>query len=158
MNRTLYQEIASTAQARHNCLEMERKTGKTHEWTARHMATLTRLQDLLPSGSGIDNGTKIDCHATNGERIVLTLGFHHMNEHGMYDGWTQHTVKVTPMFSGISLHVTGHNRNGIKEYLHEELHGALLQTIGWEADNEAGTVPFSVEMRQACDAYKAKAV
>ena len=55
---------------------------------------------------------------------AFTFGFHH-GRHGSYDGWTHHTAVVTPSFDGINLRITGVNRNGIKQYLHDLFHFAL---------------------------------
>lgn len=74
----------------------------------------------LPSGSGIDCGTKIDLDASNRNKLVLLAAYHHMNESGMYDGWTEHRIIVVPdLASGFTLNITGRNRNGIKEYLYD---------------------------------------
>lgn len=78
-------------------------------------ARITRLEKMLPSGSGIDSGTQvIECTPT---KVVLECGFHHMNDAGMYDGWTKHRITVRPAFQGIDVTVSGRDRNGIKDYL-----------------------------------------
>ena len=78
-------------------------------------AKIRQLESYLPSGSGIDNGTTvIECTPT---KVVLECGFHHMDEHGYYNGWTHHRITVTPTFAGIVVKVSGSNRNWIKEYL-----------------------------------------
>lgn len=88
----------------------------------------------MPSGSGIDNGTKIDLHASNRVKLVFTFGFHHMDEHGGYDGWTEHKLYVRPDFLfDITLNITGRNRNDIKEYLH----GVYTHALNFE-------VPFAI--------------
>lgn len=70
-----------------------------------------------PSGSGIDAGTKLDDSSTK-DKLVFAFGYHHMDEHGYYDGWTEHTAVVKPsMCFGYDLRITGRDRNGIKEYL-----------------------------------------
>ena len=119
--RPLYREIASILQAIANC----RKDGGNAEWLERHEETLKDLLDLLPSGSGIDCGTKLDRDACKPGKLVFTLGYHHMHESGMYDGWTEHTLVVTPSFDGIDIRITGRDRNQIKEYLHEVYHNVL---------------------------------
>jgi hypothetical protein len=49
-----------------------------------------------------------------------------MNEQGSYDGWTEHTVIVTPSLAmGYRLRITGRDRNGIKEYMHDVFNAAL---------------------------------
>lgn len=91
-----------------------------------------------PSGSGVDCGTRL-ADSSHPQRIVLDVSFHHMDEHGSYDGWTEHKVIVTPEFDGVSVRVTGANRNGIKDYLGEMFqywltsehdHPALIERAG----------------------------
>ena len=120
--RPLYREIAAKLAAIRNC----RESGNT-EWEAKHGDALKELVDMLPSGCGIDCGTKIDEDACHAGKLVFSFSFHHMNDAGMYDGWTDHQVFVTPSFDGIDLRITGRNRNDIKEYLYETYHFALTQ-------------------------------
>ena len=42
-----------------------------------------------------------------------------------YDGWTEHTVTVTPSFSGFNMRISGRNRNDIKDHMHETFYSAL---------------------------------
>lgn len=42
-----------------------------------------------------------------------------MDEHGGYDGWTKHKIKITPTFSGFDIYINGKNRDNIKDYLHD---------------------------------------
>lgn len=72
-----------------------------------------------PSGSGIDCGTTLAEQVCSATRIELYCEFHHMDQHGYYDGWTRHPITITPAFDGISMKVGGRDRNGIKEYLAE---------------------------------------
>lgn len=125
MERKLYQAIASSLQARENCI----KAGNA-EWRDRHEETLKAFQEELPSGSGIDNATQIDLDASRPERIVLNFAYHHMNDGGMYDGWTEHTAIITPSLAfGFNMRITGRDRNSIKEYLHDILYDALTATV-----------------------------
>ena len=82
---------------------------------------LDRIDDItatLPSGSGIDAGSSIDTEKSKPDRIVINLSFHHMTEHGVYDGWTEHEIIATPSLAfGFNVRVTGRNRNDIKAYL-----------------------------------------
>jgi hypothetical protein len=66
-----------------------------------------------PRGAGIDNGTYLDMDKSTSARIVLTCDYHHMNDVGFYDGWTEHRVWVKPAFGGLDIRVTGKDRNMI---------------------------------------------
>jgi hypothetical protein len=111
----LYQEFATTLQAYRNCVA----SGNT-EWQGKHLDKLERLSEELPSGSGIDSGTKFDIDASTPNKLVFTLGYHHMNDTGYYDGWTEHRLIVTPdLASGYNLKITGRDRNQIKDYLYD---------------------------------------
>ena len=70
-----------------------------------------------PSGSGLDAGTHLFVDTCRANKLVFTTDFHHMNEHGYYDGWTQHKVIVLPTFDGLDVRVSGKNRNDIRDYL-----------------------------------------
>ena len=124
ITRPLYRQIAETLQAIKNC-----EKSNNIEWRDRHEETLDTLLDHMPSGSGIDNGCKLDRDGSTRTKLVFDCAYHHMNEHGMYDGWTDHTVTVTPSFQGIEMKISGKDRNDIKDYLHETLHYALTQEI-----------------------------
>jgi hypothetical protein len=88
---------------------------------ARHL-----VKDYLPSGSGFDAGTTLDEGASSPDKLVFDTSFHHMDEHGGYDGWTEHKVIVTPSLAhGCDLRVTGRDRNDIKSYIGETFAHAL---------------------------------
>lgn len=113
------------------------KYNHAERWQASAVEEKRALEDLLPSGSGIDCGTKISLSDSKPGRLVLYVGFHHMDEHGSYDGWTYHQVIVTPCFGGIEVRVTGRNRNGIKAYLAEIYHHALTNEVETRYENGA---------------------
>jgi hypothetical protein len=84
----------------------------------------------MPHGSGFDNGTSLDVDASSDTKIVFTTAFHHMNEGGFYDGWTQHSIIVTPNLAiEFNLKVTGRNRNGIKDYIAECFQFQLCEDV-----------------------------
>src|SRR3990172_7258877 len=67
-------------------------------------------------------------HEEEIERIILYGGYHHMNESGMYDGWTEHEIWVrASLVSGIDLKITGRDRHEIKDYLYEMFQYALTR-------------------------------
>jgi len=118
MGKKLYAEIASMVQARENCQE-----SRNEEWFDRHTDRLRFIErNCLPSGSGIDSGCQIDLGRSKPDRVILTLGFHHVNQDGYYDEWTHHDVVITPSLQfGYNLRITGRNRNDIKNCLHDTL-------------------------------------
>lgn len=137
----LYKQLSSAVQARLNC----QKSKDTHaDWFQKHTETIQQLvRDILPSGSGWDDGTNIDWDESHADKLVFYGGFHHMDEGGGYDGWTYHKIIVTPSLSfGFHLRITGSdfpnrpmaplsNRNDIKDYLHEIFDCALRTVIVW---------------------------
>jgi hypothetical protein len=122
--RSLAETLFGLQQAIDNC----ERSGNV-EWLAKHREQIRALCKLLPSGSGIDNGTKLVEIDTDEEMIILSCEFHHMNEHGSYDGWTEHTIRVRPSFTGLHLNISGKNRNEIKDYLHEVYTQALSERV-----------------------------
>ena len=112
---TLASRIASTLDAQKRCVA----AGNT-EWAEKHNETMVAIMATAPSGSGIDCGTTLDREASTAERLVFTFSFHHMDESGGYAGWTEHTavVKASLIF-GLDVRITGRDRNGIKDYLHQ---------------------------------------
>ncbi len=123
--RKLYQHLASSVQARLNCA-----ASGNAEWLQKHSDNiLSAVHYLMPSGSGIDGGTILDLISQSPNRLVFYCSFHHMDEGG-YDGWTDHTIIVTPdLAHGFDLRVTGRDRNEIKDYLAEVYHAALSQDV-----------------------------
>lgn len=131
MDTMLYQAIAGMVQARANCI----KSGND-EWRDKHEDRVEYLcKNHMPSGSGFDS-TKIDWDKSSTDRLVFLTAFHHMNEGGFYDGWTEHTVTVTPSLQmGFYLRITGANRNDIKEHIDETFRYSLCEMRDqWYAD------------------------
>jgi hypothetical protein len=98
------------------------------------------LETFLPRGSGIDSGTKIDLDKSEPNKIVLTFDYHHMDEHGYYDGWScGWKAIITPTFqcfSGIDIqiksgkfnsrsHSRRYNDDNFKDYLYETYYYVL---------------------------------
>lgn len=112
---SLASTVVSACEALRNC-----EGTPNHPWTSRWASLLDAIEaNLLPSGSGFDNGTKIDREATNPKRISLRVEYHHMTGTGFYDGWTSHSVTISPTFCGCEVRVSGSDRNGIREYIGE---------------------------------------
>lgn len=130
--------LVSAYQARDNC----KRSGNT-EWLARWESRIAQLADTAPSGSGLDNGTRI-VHV-DASTIRLETAFHHMNGVGYYDGWTEHPITVRPSFGG-GLHITirGRDRNNIKDYIHDvmsEWLGSEAPAAPWVSSKATATAP-----------------
>lgn len=99
------------------------------DYYKQRLAKIQRLLSMLPSGSGWDEGTKLEGNST-GEKLILYGSFHHMNEQGSYDGWTDHTIFVKPsLIHGFELRITGPDRNDIKDLLHQMFDASLRQLV-----------------------------
>lgn len=123
-----YKILASAFDARLNC-----EIHDIPEWFKRHTDTIQQImRDIMPSGSGVDNGTRFDFEASKPDKLVLACGFHHMTDNGCYDGWADHRIIITPSLAhGLLIRVTGRNRDGIKEYLRDLYWNALTTEIAW---------------------------
>jgi hypothetical protein len=132
-NETLIQAIMACAGCVERC-----KANNNAEWLPRWQKRLTSLYALLPSGSGIDNGTKI--RTMESWKLTLIADFHHMNDQGVYDGWTEHVVTVRPDWRGIRVNVSGPNRDKIRDHL-VELYQCTLDALV-ECDGDTDTYRF----------------
>lgn len=104
----LYREFASILQAIKNC----RQRGNDGP-LSNHANNIQSLMEYLPSGSGIDNGVKLDLDDSQAERLVFHFSYHNMNEDGYYEGWDDYTMIVTPSLQfGFNLEFRG---DGVKE-------------------------------------------
>lgn len=89
-----------------------------------------RINTLLPRGSGFDMGTRL--LTANDTKIVFLTNFHHMDENGFYDGWTEHRVTVTPsLMGGVAIRVTGRDKRGIKAYILDVFNSFLNEEFDW---------------------------
>jgi hypothetical protein len=111
--------------------------GFVAQWTPEHTAEVramvdARLNELMsdaPSGSGIDSGTELDSDSTP-KRLIFTFGYHHMDDVGCYDGWTDHSAIVTPNLQwGFNLRITGRDRNQVKDCLYDVFNNWLSDLV-----------------------------
>lgn len=133
---SFYAGVMNALQAHANC-KANGNHAMADEWDG-YIAWI--MKNHAPSGSGFDNGTTLDFGASRTktpERLVFNTSFHHMNDAGMYDGWTEHQVTVRPCFSGLDIRVTGRNRNEIKEFIGDVFHhldtGEIPTLRDWRA-------------------------
>ena len=68
----------------------------SEHFQAQKLDELSRMEDLLPSGSGFDAGCKIQTNSVPPNRVLITFEYHHMSGIGYYIGWTQHEVLISP--------------------------------------------------------------
>lgn len=143
-SRTLAAAIASRLEARENC-----RKANNQEWLIKHEDAAREAVSMLPHGSGIDGDTVLDLDASKPDRLVIHLSFHHMDSNGFYDGWTDHSLIVTPSLAhGFNLRITGQNRNEIKDYLAELMQDALSRVYAEVWSDEDGLCYVTPE--QAC--------
>jgi hypothetical protein len=123
-NNSVIKTLASAIDARKRC-----EQNKNVEWFNKWTEQIKDIEDnYLPSGSGIDSGCNVDLDKSTGEKVVISTAYHHMNDVGMYDGWTEHRVIVkASLMHDIDIQITGANRNDIKEYLHEVFYTAFME-------------------------------
>lgn len=128
-SRRTYRGLAIAVASRKRC-----DNGFNPEWFDKWSDRIAGvISDRFPSGSGFDAGTKIDLEKSTGDKLVFHTSFHHMNDGGYYDGWTDHTVTVTPSLEhGFHLKISGRDRNGIKDYIAGQFSHALMTELEWE--------------------------
>ena len=128
MKRKIYQSMANSIQARLNCI----KSGNT-EFINSHTEYLENyLLNKLPHGSGLDYTWHYDFNKSHGNKIVLTMSFHAMDQNGFYDKVIDFIVVVTPDFiSDIDLTITGNfgKYQDVKNYLYDIIGEALTTEI-----------------------------
>jgi hypothetical protein len=117
-----YQKIASALDAR-----IRSEQNNNTEWYEKHTDIIENiLKNDFPHGSGFDMGTKLVYEKSTPNKLVFQADFHHMDEHGYYDGWSEHEVIVTPsLVFGFDVKVTGRNKRNIKEYISDTFHHIL---------------------------------
>lgn len=118
MQKINVKDLAGKFHAYLNCVK-----SNNNEWKGKHEDSINAMLENLPSGSGIDAGIKFDWNKSTPEKIVFNFGFHHMNENGYYNGWTDHSLIITAsLYFGINIRITGKDRNMIKDYLTDLFH------------------------------------
>lgn len=123
MEYPLYARMAQSLEAMRNC----ERFGNA-EWLAKHAERLAELSESLPHGSGLDGTVKLDTERSKPDRLVIVAEFHHMDDNGYYDGWTEHDIIVTPsLASKFNIRITGRNYRDVKDYLSEVFYTALSE-------------------------------
>lgn len=107
------------------------------------------VREYMPSGSGFDAGTELVIDVCDDSTLVFKTAFHHMDEQGSYDGWTEHKVKVTAEFGGFDIYVGGRDRNQIKDYIADTFHYSLNQEVGYRALPDSPADPVLTKEQRA---------
>ena len=107
------------------------------------------VREYMPSGSGFDAGTELVIDVCDDSTLVFKTAFHHMDEHGGYDGWSEHKVKVTAEFGGFDIYVGGRDRNQIKDYIADTFHYALNQEVGYRVLPDSPAEPVLTKEQRA---------
>jgi hypothetical protein len=122
----VYQEVARLIGAYQQCI----KTGNS-EWA--HLERIEAHIKDLPHGSGIDGTTYLDFEKSSENKLVIHSEYHCMNDNGMYDGWVNFTITITPSLSfGFYLKITGNfgkYREVVLDYLVDTFTQAFNETI-----------------------------
>jgi hypothetical protein len=114
MQHPNYLTLANKFRAYLNCV-----ASGNEQWMDMHELEIERIMTDAPSGSGVDCGTKFSLELSDRNKLVLTFSFHHMNENGFYDGWTDHRCIIKPDFGGFRMKITGRDKNSVKDYLYD---------------------------------------
>ncbi len=117
-----------------NAYQTCKRTG--NEWADRHEDTIEQIvKDIFPSGSGFNSGVTFNFNLSKDDRLVFDTSFHHMDENGGYNGWTEHKVLVTPsLIFGFNIRVTGKNQNDIKDYIAQTFHISCDQLVKFNGE------------------------
>lgn len=100
------------------------------EWYHRHNDIIDAILESAPSGGGFDNGASLNRGGSGSEHLRFDVSFHHMDEYGHYDGWTEHEVHVRPSLGfEIEVRAYGPNRNAILDFIEEVFYNWLMEEI-----------------------------
>jgi len=126
------------------CERIRNATRSANERTEHNVADARRIiehlvKNHLPSGSGVDAGCEVIEGKTNLEKLVLSVPFHHMDEHGGYDGWSVYRVTVQETFIGLCAHATG-GRKSERDYVRELIEHACGEVVA-NSEEVAVSVP-----------------
>lgn len=94
-------------------------------WQSRWQTVLDQCVALLPRGGGFDVSPTLVEGVTKPEYLVFQGSYHLMNQHGVYVGWRDYRVIVTPSFvHGMTLRVA-QARGDLGEYVADSFHAHL---------------------------------
>lgn len=120
--------------------------GNEERFVTMWTPVLEEINSRLPRGSGFDAGSHLDVDASTQTRLVFVTAFHHMDDYGMYDGWTHHSVIVTPTFDGFSVRITGQNKRDIKDHIAHCFHDILSDYVKTAFNKDAQEMTLAPAM------------
>jgi len=127
----VYQEFAKCLGAWKACCEM---VPRNHEWEPRWDKRIKDLVDGMPHGSGIDGEWVFDRENSGNDELNFYCSYHHMDEYGGYDGWTDFKARVWPDLQfGFRLRIVGpfpKKYSDTRDYLHEVIDCYLNEEVG----------------------------
>lgn len=132
MKDKLYRTLAQVVGAYIRCkADAEKGDDGKREWMHKHRDRIHELTKAhMPSGSGFDAGTNLDLGESTEEKLIFHTSFHHMDDGGMYDGWTTHKVVVIPSLAfNYRLRIGGVNKRDIKTYISDTFHECLDREV-----------------------------
>lgn len=145
--QTMAAAFVSVKTALDNCVK-----NANDEWVTRWHERLARLVELIPHGSGIDRGPRTWSGVEiKPDAIRFEVGYHHMNEGGFYDGWTDHTVTVRPAFDGVDVRISGRDRNDVKDHINEVMHFAFTRHVTWDEPGQRWEIESDEERYAAME-------
>lgn len=140
MDQTIISKLSGSIGAYHRCIE-----SGNEEWESKHLDAIQDIQkNRLPSGSGIDSGTVVNVEESTENKITMNVSFHHMNDCGMYVGWVDYKLVITPTFSGIDIDISSDVGN--EEFIPD----AALDDMGVEKWNIDSTKDYLIDVFEIC--------
>lgn len=99
---------------------------------------LDKLEGLLPSGSGIDCGSRIDRESYSETEFSIDADYHYMDDNGFYAGWFTFRITVTANLAwnyNVECEITSNDTDEDWEYI-EDLYNQYLVEVYINALNE----------------------
>jgi len=117
-DKPMYEYLAQWIDAYHRSVER----GAT-DWVENHRATIEAAIDATAPYD-----LKFDFDESNGEKLLMWMEYHHMNEQGMWDGWESYSIRVKGSLQfGTDIYIGGRDRHDVKEMLYDTI-GMWLNT------------------------------
>lgn len=94
-----------------------------------HIETI--MNTHFPNGSGFDNGCEFDFEKSNGDKLIINVPYHCMDDNGYYDGWVYPKLYVYPsLANGFNMRLNWVGYYGkYKFLLNEYMQDVLIETL-----------------------------